>query len=449
MHAAGDTIVAVGSPPGRSLRGMVRASGPGAAGVARAWCGNDVPLVPHTLAPVRLTSPPIPALLAYSPAPRSYTGEDTVELQTPGNPALLARLLRQALDAGARLADPGEFTFRAFSNGRLDLTQAEGVAATIAAVSDAQLHAASLLRRGRLGSTASWLVDKLATSLALVEAGIDFTDQEDVVPIGPRALDESLVDLDLILTELSTRSRSWGELEALPRVVLVGPPSAGKSTLFNALLGRRRAVVDPMPGTTRDVLEEPVTLEVGAGRRLEVLLVDIAGLDEAHALLDREAQAAAERAIERADLALWVVDATRPVPAPPAHVHRRGALRVATKCDVGRRVDAEVRVSGETGEGLDELRAAIVDRLASRHAAASGETLALQPRHEHALRSAAAHLAAARGLLAPQLDAHALGRVELVAGHLRAALDDLAGLGGRLTPDDIIGRVFSTFCVGK
>ncbi len=191
-------------------------------------------LKPHwptlrTLHRVRLKHPPLPALLAIYQAPASYTGEYVAELQVPGHPALLERLLQQAVHAGARLAEPGEFTFRGFTAGKFDLTQAEGIAATISAVSDSQLEAAALLRNGRLGTWAHDLVDALGSALALVEAGIDFVDQEDVVPITPGDLNDRLRTIADRLDELVRHSRSWGALEALPRVVLVGPPSAGKS----------------------------------------------------------------------------------------------------------------------------------------------------------------------------------------------------------------------------
>lgn len=454
---ASETIVAVSSPPGRSPRGLIRIAGPAALGVldtlvnADPGRGEERGLPERTLTPVRLKSPPIPALLLLFRAPRSYTGDDLAELQVPGHPALLDRLLHQAIHAGARLAEPGEFTFRAFTAGKLDLTEAEGVAATIAATSDGQLRAAAMLRAGQLGRFAEKAVDALGTQLALVEAGIDFTDQEDVVPITPGALDANLAAVEAELASLLSRSRSWSALEALPRVVLVGPPSAGKSTLFNALLGRRRAVISPTPGTTRDVLAEPLRLTNRSGQPFEVMLVDIAGLDEPSAALDREAQAAARRAIDAADLVLSIVDplTAATAPNPASTVDTKGTLKVATKADLRRVGDADVSVSAITGEGLDRLRELIADRLGDAGVSLGGESLALQPRHETALRHALDHVRHARATLAPQRRAHAIDRVELVAGSLRAALDELAGLGGRLTPDDVIGRVFATFCVGK
>lgn len=451
-----DTIVAVSSPPGRSPRGLVRLSGPDAfsiLGTMGVEVESDRRMGRVT---VTLDRVAVPAMCTTFHGPRSYTGQDMAELQMAGHPALLDRLVHAMLRKGARSAEPGEFTFRAFLAGKLDLTQAEGVRATIAAVSDAQLAAATMLREGMLGKVAHDAVMQLADALALVEAGIDFTDQDDVVPITPAALTDRVVALASQIESLLARSRSWGVLEALPRVVLVGAPSTGKSTLFNALLGHTRAVISATPGTTRDALEEPLTLTATDGRRCEVMLVDIAGLDTPAAQLDREAQAIARQTIERADLLLLIDDGREESQAPgllPAlHTRSTITLRVRTKADLvpaHATAQGEVRVVAPTGAGLDELRQHIAARLADRAPGVSEQTLALQPRHEAGLRAALLSLREALAMIQPQRDAHAISHVELIADSLRAALDELAALGGTMTPDDVIGRVFATFCVGK
>lgn len=453
-----DTIIVVSSPPGRSRRGLIRLSGADTGRVLDHLIEvSTVRVPPRTLTAVHLAAPAMPALLTRFDAPHSYTGQDTAELQIPGHPALLDRLLHAAIDAGARLAEPGEFTFRAYLAGKLDLTQAEGIAATINATSEGQLKAARHLCDGELGSFARALVDDLGTRLALVEAGIDFTDQEDVVPIGPGELDKHLADAEARLNELLANSRSWGEVEALPWVVLVGPPSAGKSTLFNALLGRERAVIDPLPGTTRDVLCEPMKLTSADGAERELMLVDIAGLDGPDRLygssLDAQAQAAARTAIERADLVVKLKDITAASSGQTNIATHKPVLTIQTKADLAQSPPTAapdtIRVSALTGQNLNKLRAAIADRLGDLPVSVSADMLALQPRHEQALHAARAQIGHARALLTCQLKARALGDVELIAGHLREALNDLAGLGGQLTPDDVIGRVFATFCVGK
>ena len=446
-HANDDTIVAVSSPPGRSPRGLIRISGPGSQSILQHL--TDTEITPRTVVACRLRTGALslPALLTLFTAPRSYTGQDLAEIQLPGNPALLDRILHTITALGARTAEPGEFTFRAYLAGKLDLTQAEGIAATIAATSDSQLQAATLLREGKLGQYATQLVDALGTQLALVEAGIDFTDQDDVVPIPPGKLDENLAGIQATLNDVLSHSRSWGAIEALPRVVLVGDPSTGKSTLFNALLGRQRAVISEQSGTTRDLLAEPLTLRSESGHAVEVMLIDIAGLDEPRNFIDEQMQMAAQNAIRSADLILSI-SARGPLPAGVP------VIELITKCD-DENNDATgsplpvLRISAHTGRNLDVLRSLIARRLGERAVSVAADMLALQPRHESALRTALADISAARDLLAPQREDHSIMHVELIAGALRSALDQLAALGGTLTPDDVIGRVFATFCVGK
>lgn len=431
----------------------MRISGP----ATRRVLASLLRVVPDTLrtaSPVRLRSPDLPAILLRFAAPFSYTGEDAAELQVPGNAALLDRLLHRAIqtDPDTRLAEPGEFTFRAYTAGKLDLTQAEGVAATIHATSDSQLRAATLLREGQLGRSANRLVDALGNLLALVEAGIDFTDQEDVVPIPSGELGKHLETLHTELLAVLQNSRPWGAIDALPRVVLFGPPSAGKSTLFNALLGRERAVIDPTPGTTRDVIEEPLRLADPAGREVECMLVDIAGLDaDAADLLDRHAQQAAQAAINRADLILQVQE----FPTAPRFEAFEGkpSIKIITKLDQAPAAPLpegiHAFISSKTGAGLTSLRELIVKRLGATAVSVSADMLVLQPRHEAGLNTAALHLSSARAILDAHADPHTLPDIELLADAMRAALDALAGLGGRLTPDEVIGRVFAIFCVGK
>jgi len=461
MSEAADTIVAASSPPGRSIRAMVRISGNLTATIISAL--TDMRLVDArqmTQCRLRLAhnqttekqNLSLPAWCVFFAGPKSYTAQDMAEIQCPGHPALLERLIHACMGCGARLAEPGEFTFRAFMAGKLDLTEAEGIAATITAASDSQLQAATLLREGALSRFATELVDLLAQQLALVEAGVDFVDQEDVVPIGPTKLDDNLAKIEFRLNDLLLHSRSWGALDALPRIVLVGLPGTGKSTLFNALLNRRRAVTSPMAGTTRDVLAEPLTLTAADNRQVEVMLIDIAGLDTPEGTLDRQAQAAARAAIRGGDLILAVED-QREI-KPPFDLGGQAAgttsIRIRSKADLGSISDSyDVVVSAHHNAGLDDLRRAILRDISDLGVSISAQTMALQPRHQSALRQATERLKATRQMLATQRNARNIDAIELVADTLRDGLDQLAALGGKMTADDIIGRVFATFCIGK
>ena len=444
-------ILAVASPPGRSLRGIVRASG--AACFDLLSPSLQCPTRDRGVSPARLqvSGLDVACLLLMFPGPRSYTGEDSAEIQLPGNPALLERVIEVLLHSGrvrgihARRAEAGEFSSRAFLNGRMSLTEAEGVAATIAARSDAQLRAARLLAGGRLGALARELADSIAGTLALVEAGIDFSDQEDVVAITPRVLVQRLLPPRDHVGAVLDRSVGSEQLDAIPRVVLTGAPNAGKSTLFNALLGHTRAVVSDVPGTTRDVLTEPLAIDTPHGKA-EVMLVDLAGNAAVESTLDEHMQSVAGQAIAGADLVL------RCVPAPAPHdtpaVARLNEILVRTKCDLAD-APGDVGVCAITGRGLDRLRDILAGHLADRTVSLAADALALRPRHEAALHSARRNLQDAIDLVEPSGSTRTLPQPELVAASLRLALDDLAALAGDISPDDVLGRVFSTFCVGK
>lgn len=488
-------ILAVASPPGRAARGLVRLSGAGSFDLLprlAQGCGD----ASRGARPVRLRLSPsdggaeLPCLALHFPGPASYTGEDVIELFLPGNPVLLERVIDALLDAAdgvglaARRAGPGEFTARAFLNGRLSLTQAEGVAASIAARSDAELRAAALLTGGELGNFARSLADDLADALALVEAGIDFTDQEDVIVMAPADLLGRLTDIGGRLRARLDRAVGFESLQAIPWVVLAGAPNAGKSTLFNALLGRPRAVTSALAGTTRDVLVEPIVVSrqpstISRQPEAEVMLVDVAGLDDAAgSFLDAAMRDAARQAIDRAELVLLCVPGDAPTPGAEALRWIDPAdprvLMVRTKADAGRGQPSSrshqpsavaqprtadhwesttghgpISVSAHTGEGLEALRVAIAERLAGRAVSLAADALALQPRHESGLRAALASIEEAAALLAPRKQERALAAPELIAACLRSALDDLAEVAGDITPDDVLGRIFGRFCVGK
>jgi tRNA modification GTPase len=498
VHVIDDTIVAVSSPAGRSARGILRLSGPGVRGVLeRVVVGGAEGIFRNARVAVgvkikvegirdkgEVRSAVVAALVTFYAGPASFTGQDVAEILLPGNPALLERVLLGVIaqGEGTRLAEPGEFTYRAFQTGKIDLTQAEGIAGMIGATNDAQLEASRVLTSGALGQRARALVDRASTYLALVEAGIDFTDQDDVVPIPPARLYEGLTAVREELKGLVVNSRTWGQVDAPARVVLVGMPSAGKSTLFNRMLGRSRSVISATAGTTRDVIEEPMTLVLATGQPVQVMLVDIAGLDDPAGWIDRQAQEAASRAIEGADLVLLLRDPTKPreiQPGPQRLPEGLPWVGVMTKADLMRRprrsgtgrsgevesgaehphpspppegegVGAEMlAVSAQSGEGVERLKELLALRLADRAVSLTGEALVLQPRHEACLRGALASLERAVERLEESREARQLKSPELIAQALRRCLDRLGELGGVMTPDDVLGKVFSTFCIGK
>ncbi len=472
------TIVACATASGRADRAIIRVSGPAVTDLidrfvqpspaARRAVVCDVGMGGTPQWGGRLARPSLscPAIVLIAEAPATYTGEDTLELILPGNPHLIERVIDQlCAHKGVRRAGPGEFSARAYLNNRLSLDEAEGVAALIAARTAGDLDAARKLALGETGSVYRTWAGELATLLALVEAGIDFVDQEDVVPIAPGELCGRIASLR---TQMA--SRAIGELAtqadgATPLVVLVGRPNAGKSTLFNALLGRMRSVVAEEVGTTRDVLIESLHLDEAAGPGLTVRLADLPGLDAisesttasgmgispsgvgVSPAASSVSQTLAHEAISRADAIVhcdphgvftadsWTIHDTVPV------------LRVRTKADLpgsSKPGGDDVAVCALDGWHLDVVRRGIAD-IALR--APDGSCSVALARHAREIAVAVDRLEAVEALIEP--GARALDAPELVADGLRGSLDQLEHVLGRVTPDEVIGRIFATFCVGK
>ncbi len=438
-----DTIVAISSHPGPAARGIVRLSGPEALTIALdAFEGDGPSPVPGrpTVYPgrIRLDDPPasLPATLVLWPGPRSYTGQAVAEVHTIGSPPLLDRLVSRCLARGARPAEPGEFTLRAFLSGRIDLAQSEAVLRVIEARTPGQLDAALRTLAGGLAGPVRGLRDRLLDRLIELEANLDFVDESDVPPVVRAALVDDLVASAERLGELIARHRSRERPDARPKVVLAGPPNAGKSRLFNALLGDDRALVADAAGTTRDDISAPCDCD-----GLPVDLIDTAGEEAATSPIASAAQSRRGARLAEADLILACGPHADPGAVPIAD---RRILAVATKADLSPSPSSSpgIATSALTGLGLAELRTAIADRLRSLTEEA-GSDREIGPQFREGLDRAAESVAQALAL------ARDHGHEELIAAELRRAIDELGKLVGAVVSEDILDRIFRRFCVGK
>ena len=451
MNPRDDTIAALATPAGTAALAVIRISGVDAKKLATELLGR--PPLPRSASRTdyqSLSGELIDdVLLTFFPGPKSYTGDDVLELSSHGNPFIARKLLDDLYARGCRPAGPGEFTERAFLNGKMDLSQAEAVMDLIQARSDRALAAAHYQLRGALGRKLQLLVDGLLAALARVEAYIDFPEE-----------DLPTEDSELVATEIANVLRGTTRLLATEQAgtwlregiatVILGEPNAGKSSLLNQLVGRDRALVSPEPGTTRDFIEE--RLLVG-GHWLR--LVDTAGLNDTPGAVERLGIEKTIEQAESADLILVVMDATRPSPIiPPALAARLSAentLVVFNKMDLvkGRSVAIPpehltvIPVSALAGTGLASLEAAIAG-LADRFQDTLGdEFVAINARHALALTQVRTALDDALANLA------ARGPVELLASDLRSALDAVGQISGKVDNERMLDALFLTFCIGK
>jgi tRNA modification GTPase len=444
-----DTIAAIATPPGRGGIGIVRLSGPATRRIAETMLGKLSPPRHATFARfLDRTGQPIDQGLAlFFPAPYSFTGEDVLELHGHGGPVILDMVLSRALDLGARSARPGEFSERAFLNGKLDLAQAEAVADLIEAGSESAARSALRSLEGEFSKQVQALVDGLTRLRMSVEAAIDFPEEEIDFLADERVIQE-LDTLERDMRQLQESARQGCLLHDGMTVVLAGPPNAGKSSLLNALAQSETAIVSPIPGTTRDVLHERIHID---GMPLHI--VDTAGLRESRDEIESEGIRRAHVQMQRADRVLVVLDDTaggglseQVLKHLPPHLAR---TLIHNKIDLTHRAASisntadgvEIALSARTGAGLDALREHLKTCMGFQPA---GEGMFMaRRRHLDAIRRAQEHLVRGKA----QLKESRAG--ELLAEELRLAQQALSEITGEFTSDDLLGQIFSSFCIGK
>lgn len=463
-----DTICAIATPVGEGGVGIVRLSGEKAVDVAAALvalraggCLDSAAC--RVLHHADLVDPADSsrrtlldeALVVVMRAPHSYTGEDVVELQCHGGMLILQTVCEALLRSGARLAEPGEFTKRAFLHGRLDLAQAEAVLDTIRAKTAGSLRIAQEQLRGALSDEIDAVREKLVGLLAHVEAGIDFV-EEDIAFIPPAELSAGLRWAHGAVGRLLAHGREGRILREGATAAIIGRPNVGKSSLLNALLRTDRAIVTPIPGTTRDVLEEVLNI-----RGIPVRLLDTAGIRETVDPVEQEGVRRSRAAREQADLLVIVLDGSEPLTEEDRTLLREAGsnpdhkrLIVVNKTDLPGRIDlglfsqddphcAVVSLSAKTGDGLDQLRDQVRTLLLSPDFETRETVLVTHLRHQAALQRALEALSATL----VSVESRAAG--ELVAMDLRAAIDALGEITGAVSTDDILDRIFKDFCIGK
>lgn len=442
---AGLPIVAIATPAGEGAIAILRLSGSGCLAVvdgifqARQRLAD---LPPRTVVRGKILGSDGLVLddvlaVAYV-APRSYTGEEMVEIFCHGGSLVTGMILQRLLEVGARLAEPGEFTQRAFLNGKLDLTQAEAVMDLITAKTPLAVRAAHEQMQGRLGEETRQIAEELLDVLAHLEAWIDFP-EEDLSLDTEQGFAQEIEGLIQRIERLLATAEEGRILREGVKLAIVGRPNAGKSSLLNRLLGFERAIVSELPGTTRDTIEEFINL-----RGVPFRVVDTAGLRETDDALECAGIARTRRALEEADIILEVLDVSEEKPLselPPGRSH----LRVWNKADLlpAEELGNRLAVSCRTGAGMTELVNHLVESAGHRLPAGNQSLLAINARHQACLHTAR------ESLLAARKGVEAAAAPELVAVDLRAAAEALGEITGHCDTEDLLGRIFSRFCIGK
>lgn len=457
-----ETIAAIATAVGEASLGVVRLSGPRAVLIAdqmfrRTGGGRLADAATHTVQHGWVVDPATgadldEALATVMRAPRSYTREDVVELSGHGGSVAVRRILAAALTAGARLAEPGEFTKRAFLNGRIDLAQAEAVLQLIRAAHDGASTAVLQQLRGGFSARLQSVRERLLTTLAHLEVHVDFPGEEHAL-WSTTVLDQTLAAIAGELARWLAAADRGRAQAAGCLTVICGRPNVGKSSLLNALLRRDRAIVTPVPGTTRDTLEELLMLE-----GMPLRLVDTAGVTDSADPVERAGVERSREALACADVALWVVDGSEPLTpedhAVAALVQDRRTIVAMNKADLPARLNAEavralapsapvVSVAAREARGLEALEAQLLQLVHPGQAGDSDIPLVTQLRHQQVLRETLDAVRRARTAVADQVS------LDLVAVEVREALDQLGMITGETASDELLTTIFSQFCIGK
>ena len=448
MFSTSDTIVAIATPAGRGGLGVIRISGPDAGRVAGELVGRNKPFKARhaTFAKLDVASgisrTGDQVVVTFFPAPSSYTGENVAEVSAHGSPVVLSAILRRAIDAGARLAEPGEFTLRAFLNGKVDLVQAEAVADLIDAVTPLQARAAFDQLEGTLTGAIGRIEGDLFDVIAKLEASLDFPD-EGYHFVGAAEARTALASVTERIEELLAQSARGRLVREGAQVAIVGAPNVGKSSLFNALLNANRAIVTAIPGTTRDILTERA--DIGG---LSLALIDTAGVRETADVVEQQGVSRTRETLRVADLVLVVLDRSREMTAEDrgilAETESQARVVVLNKSDLPAVIsEAGVAISARTGAGLDGLIAAIASELTSDGSDQRDQPAVTNVRHAVLLERARAALLSATGALADEVSE------EFPLLDLQEAGHALQEITGRRTSDDLLHHIFATFCIGK
>lgn len=447
-----DTIVAIATAPGEGAIGIVRLSGPRSLELAQRFFVpqkkyKNLPAFRTTLGNFIVDGEKIDqGLFIYYPSPHSYTGEEVVEIQGHGSPVTLRRIVQTLLAAGARLAEPGEFTKRAFLNGKIDLAQAEAVATLIAAKTELAARASLAQLDGSLSRQVEELRQQIVNMFVYVEAAIDYP-EEDLELLSGGQLRQRAQELVARIRQIREGARSGKILQQGIQAVIVGKPNVGKSSLLNALLNEERSIVTPVPGTTRDTVSEFASLD-----GIPVKFIDTAGIRESSELVEQEGVRRSRQSLEAADVVLFICDGSAPFTDEDQQIlsltHDKNTITVINKIDLPQQKFPKaltncVVVSAKERTGLELLRKAIVESITQSNGFFSHEHYMINLRHEEALRQAEESLLKAGESLSQGLSG------EFVAVDLRAALDALGEIVGLTTADDILDKIFSTFCIGK